>query len=170
MDLNVNWIIYFNNIFFKMMLKSKPSQDSKILEYSMSNSDNKRYAELLECLDILSAKCRFPEIEKEYISKFYTTLKTLYLNWRSFLTTKIKDMFDKSFIDIEEELVEWCNTMTPRRVEKGKISIPIKLLKDLEKMYSDILEIKQILGLGIPINENAKEQLDNAFKNRILLK
>lgn len=102
----------------------------------------------IECIDVIRRKLIMAAYmarggDIDYCPIYYSLLYQFYLEIKRFLDdTQIKE-FDNAFTEIEEML------------EGGEDEF-YKLPKKLDNIYENLNELRQILGLGIPVSKLRK--------------
>jgi len=109
-----------------------------------------RYHRLLMAADQLSIEVNsFTNNQeyKNYISYYYSVLKTIYNNISSGLTPQIRESYAKKFAEIEHLRLKFIGSTQP----EGKIEHPIALISTLEQIHSNLIySVDRQIGLGIP--------------------
>jgi len=122
-------------------------------QYSMGELDYMRYDALLKLADEMTIiiKCRStPEARSEayhIVEPYYSVLYTLYLNWRALIRDLKK--FDELFDKIDKSMNDW-------RKQTGTKQFPNTLADSLVNIYKELLNIKQLIGLGINVRKEEK--------------
>lgn len=106
-------------------------------EFSMGLFDFKRFSELLHAMDEFRFRIRLkPTV---YAMPFFSALDAFYVNIRPVLNKKQQEGCDKEISSIESELMS----------KKGRISY--NLICQMTKFHRELLNYKQIAGLGLAI-------------------
>ena len=135
--------------------------------YSMGQFDFERFHKILMRLDELAILVGTGE--REYISMYYNVLRTLYRSWKPLIYDQRKegddvwarDDFEKAFRDIKPEI---------DRIRKNlsigtRFSFRYEILDILDEIHSQLMLIKQLIGLGIEVKREftPKQMLKKAF-------
>jgi len=123
-------------------------------EFSMGQLDFERYHEMLMVMDRVASRARM--FESDSIIPFYSILKELYKNWRPIVFETKRKTIDASFEKVDKDIIKWRNDQSRRfgNPNSPMASFPIEILKGLEDIQTDILEIKQVIGLGIRVEKD----------------
>lgn len=120
-------------------------------EYNMGMLDYERYHEILKELDLL----RYEVLQFQYkkVIPFYAMLNTLYGNIKAVIYKTKKEDLDLKFKNIFNQ-IDWYGRKLPLPTKEKSI------IKELIEIHDELLEIKQLAGLGFPfkrkISDNAK--------------
>jgi hypothetical protein len=114
-------------------------------QYSMGELDYMRYDIMLKMSDEFRIRtiCR----DSSAIEPYYAVLNTLYANWRQLIIDLNK--FDELFEKMNKALKDW-------KAQTGIKTFPITLAEMLLNVHRDLLCLKQIIGLGIPVQKDEK--------------
>lgn len=134
---------------------NKPVYKPKFVsEYSMGQFDFERYNKWLEYIERWSAEINSVHLPSlDMIQHLYSGLNVLYDNWRPIIAVAtITEKIDAAFESAKEK----------KRVWEGNIKIGTtptdKFILDLIDILMDIkrklMDIKQIIGLGIMVKRN----------------
>jgi len=124
-------------------------------EFSMGGYDFERYHKMLKVLDNVATRARM--FDPNAIIPYHSILKELYINWRPVIYETKKKVFDKMFEDIEKKIVSWTNES--RRVYgTDSFSFPSRIAKDLERIHIELLEVRQLIGLGIEVRKEITQR------------
>ena len=139
------------------------NQQKIYAEFSMGVRDYERYDAMLRKADELALCTRPPHIDAGAITPYYSILKQLYINLRPVIGEREREKVDGFFKKISEQMLVFSAEATKRNQKVLKIDQ--QLLHDLEKMHILLLEIKQLVGLGINIikNETLKKKMKRAL-------
>ena len=122
-----------------------------VAEYSMGMLDYERYHYLLLRLDEIAVSVGSYNIDS--IIPYCSLLKELYINLRPIMYNTVREKFEKWFEEIEKEKIKfWQN------LNKNKKEFPYRLTKLLEKVHIELLETRQIMGLGIKVLKKRSEE------------
>ncbi len=112
-------------------------------EFGMGQFDFIRYARLLDKADVLMEEVLNYNLKA--IMPFFVILRVIYANFRPIVFETKRTEFQKKFNEIKKLIEDWQK----KSEEEGKTQIPITLIDKLETFYQDLLELKQIINLGI---------------------
>jgi len=132
-------------------------------EYTMFGLHFKRYNALLEQADLFALAVRPPNIQLNKLADYYNILKQIYINFRPLIDEPNRKKIETFFNNIEEKVMEFS---TDNANPKQKVlKVDVKLIKDLEQMHMSLLDIMQIVNLGIPIqvSETLKKKLSRSL-------
>jgi len=119
-------------------------------EFSMGQLDFERYHRLLTAMDWYAVECR--RFNQDAVVRLYSVLKQIYYNFRSIIFETKRKELEKKFKIIEGEIIQ-------RGMAGFKFTFSMKIFRLLEEIMADLLEIKQIIGLGIEVRpEVSKKQ------------
>jgi len=131
-------------------------------EFSMGQLDYERYDAILRKLNYVAVQCRAGR--KSFVFPFYALLKELWIIFQSTGTVYQTE--------IEAVKVNWDELETMMKFERRKESImpshlkqgyfPFKSVEKIEELYVRLMEIKQMIGLGI--------QIERTFTDKSLMK
>lgn len=142
---------------------NEPKYRPKFLsEYSMGQLDFIRYNEWLKYVETWSAEINSTtEPTLEMIQHLFSGLVNLYDNWRPIIAIKTETKkLDEMVNDAKKKKRIWENN------QKTNISTPLKIKREiidiLGNMKTKLMEIKQIIGLGIILKKNigTREKID----------
>jgi hypothetical protein len=127
-------------------------------EFSMGQLDFERFHEMLQVLDKVAVRARM--FESDSVIPFYSILKELYKNWRPIVFITKRQKIDETFDIVEREIIEWRNAQARKfgGANSKMASFPIHILRKLEDIQTDILEIKQVIGLGIKVEKDLTQK------------
>ncbi len=131
-------------------------------EYSMGQLDFIRYNEWLKYVEMYSAEINSTtEPTLEMVQHFFSGLVNLYDNWRPIIALKpVVESLDKMIEDAKLKKRLWENN------QKSSMPTPLKLKREiidiLGNMKRKLMEVKQIIGLGIILKRNmsGREKID----------
>lgn len=140
------------NIVEKKDIKFKPRFKA---EFSMGQYDYVRYNRILEEADILAIK--IGQMNIKTIIPFFSVLKVFWRNIKPNVFETTKDNINGEFKKINN-MIDWRT--------KGLPNPPFKIINKLEELHADLLEIKQIMGLGIQVKKELtkKQKWERALK------
>lgn len=127
-------------------------------EFSMGQYDYERYDKMLAAADHIAIRCR--NFESSFVVPLYATLKQLYINFKPIMYETRKKSIDEKFDEIEKEVIKKIRKKT------GYKNFPLRTFKLLEEIHADILDVKQVMGLGIEVRRDisSKQKWDRALK------
>jgi len=101
----------------------------------------------------------------EALLPFYAILWELYKNFRPILFDSVRVKFDKGFRKLETDVYEEYNRIVAARNDRRLINPSMELIRKLDDMQIKLLEIRQIIGLGIQVykEETLKKKLERAL-------
>lgn len=130
-----------------------PEKDKMVAEYSMGQYDYKRLDELLTQADALSIKVQ--TYQTDAIFEHFSVLNQIYLTLRTIpYNEKIIEMQDERFTEMKKRIDEMR-----KAINRGEIYTPTEaFITQLIRLHRHVIEMKQILGLGIQLSsENRKD-------------
>lgn len=150
----------------------KSNESNYQTEINMTGLDYERLNNILQAVDELSIRARLLDIY--FLDRYYSVLKTFYLNLTPLLKQEIKFEYDSRFEDIEN-LKEKCHVIYDKylkRIQSGDSNAKIEL--ESFKIYFSFLEVihrllltsKQRLGMGFWTSK--KPQLGNLLTQKIV--
>lgn len=138
---------------------NKPGFRPKFVsEYSMGNLDFDRFDKLIRFVEHWSAVINSTDVPKlEMIQNFFSGLVNLYDNWRVLISVKTtKEDLDKKVKKCRESKRRWeSNVKNGMPFSKKSI---LSLVDDLMAIKTKLMEIKQVIGLGIVVRRNMSTQ------------
>lgn len=133
-------------------------------EYSMGQYDFIRLDKILTLMDEYAIQVQL--FNPDSLLLFYGILWELYKNFRSILFESIRTKFEKQFSQIRKDVYDEVSRLNSLR-NKGVVMpvISISIMDELDKIQMDLLEIRQIIGLGITVEkiESMKTKLERAM-------
>jgi hypothetical protein len=122
-------------------------------EFSMGEYDFKRFDLWLGRAELSSAtinSCEVPNLE--LVQRYFSELNVLYKCWRSLISSAdLKKELDESINKAKHEKRQWEQTRITG-IELNKVNI-FSLIDLLDSMHTKLLDIKQIIGLGIVVKK-----------------
>lgn len=145
---------------FQAGIKWKPLMQA---EYPMWGLDYERFNYWLKWMEHWAAVVNSKEAATlEELQNYFSTLNVLYKEWRAIIaiaeTTKNYDSYMTEAKLLKRRLERESSNGLPI----NKIVIQ-KLTDTLDKIHTELMELKQLIGLGIPVRKNIK------FKDKIKL-
>jgi len=133
---------------------NKPTWRPKFTsEFSMGEYDFKRFDLWLGRAELSSAtinSCEVPNLE--LVQRYFSELNILYKCWRSLISSvDLKNELDKIINDSKYQKRQWEQTIMTG-LELNKVNI-FNLIDLLDSMHTKLLDIKQIIGLGIVVKK-----------------
>lgn len=130
-------------------------------EHNMGQLDFYRYDALLKIADQIGLSVKIPPFEPSDVINYYKILDQIYINFRALMNQNNKKELDEIFKKIQDKI------FSPGTINQGKnnIKIDVSLLYDLRELHKVLLEVKQILGLGVPV---FKKEAQNKRLKRVL--
>lgn len=123
----------------------------------MGELDFNRFDLILRAMDTLALSCgsQDPYAVKPYLN----ALKIFYRYLRPILYDSVKNRLDMDFEDLKREIEGWL------LVDKGYTRFPRNTYDKLDKLHTTLLEIRQIVGLGIVVRsqESLKKRLERGL-------
>lgn len=129
-----------------------------VSEYSMGSLDFERYNKWLEWIERYSAEIMStmnPTLDM--IQHYFSGLNVLWKNWKAIVSspTKISEINQKVKIALESKRI-WENaTKNNMPFAKKKINELVDVLDDI---HTKLMDLKQIIGLGIVVKKNMSTQ------------
>jgi len=115
-------------------------------EFSMGQLDFERFHEILRTLDYIAIEVRARN--KDYIIRYYTILKELFINMRPLMYETVKKEFKGQFKEVEEMMDgKYLYLLIDPDDDE---TFPLDLARKLENIHIELLEIRQKIGLGVP--------------------
>lgn len=123
-------------------------------EFSMGQLDFERFHEMLFTMDKVA--CRARMFESDSLVPFYSVLYELYKNFRPIVFETKRKSLDDMFDTVKRDIIIWRNSQVRRlgNPNSSMSSFPLEILNLLEKIQTDVLEIKQVIGLGIKVEKD----------------
>jgi len=145
-------------------LADKPVEASKGMrqsmgvkaDWSMTIYDFERYNILLKVADELAVRVRL--FDSSSIRDYYSVLRQLYINWRPLMDETMKTEFDKSFNDARNDIFRLKEFESTEIIEVGESDLKMHVPIDLEQIHLELLEFKQLKGLGVPTRLELTEE------------
>lgn len=141
------------NSVFKVGPKWKPMMQA---EYPMWGLDYERFNYWLKWMEYWAAAVNSKEAATlEELQNYFSTLNVLYKEWRAIIAIpKTAENYDRYMKEAKE---------LKRRLEREKANglptnkVIIQRLTDtLDAIHTELMELKQLIGLGIPVRKNIK--------------
>lgn len=133
--------------------KRKPRLKSK---FSMGELDFIRFDKMLTQADELAHQTRVKDSES--LAPYYSILKQIYINFRPIIFQTQRKKFDECFERAEQQIETWRAQRGWRRADKD-LPFGNEIGKLLERLHIELLDIKQITGLGIAVTKEVAEKL-----------
>lgn len=121
-----------------------------VAQYSMGPYDYARYNEWIKRVDESSAlinSCEIPTLDM--VQRYFSELNVLYKSWRILMYDYLKQEIDNLLLECKKEKRVW---------ERGqKAGVPIsdviklRLIDRLDAIHTKLMEVKQLIGLGIMV-------------------
>ena len=130
-------------------------------EFSMGEYDFKRFDLWLGRAELSSAtinSCEVPDLD--LVQRYFSELNVLYKCWRSLISSvDLKTELDKIIKDAKLQKRQWEQTRITG-LELNKVNV-FNLVDLLDSMHTKLLDIKQIIGLGIVVRKvmSAQEKI-----------
>lgn len=125
-------------------------------ELSMGMYDYMRYDKRLELADQLDIEINNGNTKA--IPLFFAVLKNLYRNFRPIVYDAVRVRFDDKFSELKKLFMHWKYIES----QEGRPQVPMTLMDSLGNFYADLLELKQMIGLGIRVER--QESFDKKLK------
>ena len=135
-------------------------------EFSMGELDFNRYDDWLKKSDYSSAvisSCEVPTLDQ--VQRYFAEINVLYKNWRSLISSvEIKKKLDEAIKNARNKKRGWENSISAG-IQLNKFAI-YGLIDLLDEIHTEILNIKQIIGLGIVVKKqlSMKEKIKQGVK------
>jgi len=84
-----------------------------------------------------------------FIEPFFNSLRELYDHVSPLLIRPVIEKYDPKFVDLDRRITIWKRQMTVT----GMRLFPADLINDLETLKRDLFELKQQVGLGVPVEK-----------------
>lgn len=144
---------------WKKMAKLKIDKDFKsfdeVIESFIGCKNIENIAGLLYTADLLYINTQDEKLDD--VQPFFSILKTIYLNFRPLIREDKKLWFENKIVEIKGLIKDWKSSPTLKN------KVPITIIYEEEKLYSELLEIKQVIGLGFKFPND--KGLDFKFSN-----
>lgn len=135
-------------------------------EFSMGDRDFDRYHEALKKADesggILDS-CAVPQLED--VQKHFANLNALYKNWSALISS---DHVRKEVKGLVEDARKQKRRWEQSNLELTK-PLKLKLVDTLDRLHLKLLDIKQVVGLGIVVKKviSTNQKIKNGLKPKI---
>lgn len=116
-------------------------------QFSMGQYDFIRFHELLLKLDALSIELNSGNYQN--ISVYYACLKTLFRSWRKLINETTKKEIEELLVFLKDYVVRISSVAN----NSGEFTFPAEVLDKIDKVHDELMDQKQIIGLGIVINK-----------------
>lgn len=128
-------------------------------EYNMGALDYERFHEYLKMCDAWRMKVILKKANARDLREFYAMLETLHTNLKSAYihdTERIQKI-NKLAKSIEDSLIQLDRDSTGKTQQ-----IPVDIVMKLREMHTELLHVRQILGVGFPVSRvfGAKQKLE----------
>jgi len=132
-------------------------------QFSMGQYDYERYDEILKAMDEYAIKVQ--NFETDAFLTFYGILWELYKNFRPILFDSLRIKFEERFKQVREKLLEELKKYNVFASQGVQYRVDTILIRDFDTIQMDLLEIKQIIGLGIAVDkvEELKTKLERVM-------
>lgn len=120
-------------------------------EFSMGQYDYQRYHEHLVLADQLTMAVI--NHNTEAIRPYYSIIKTLWINFRAIVKPHFQERVDVKMREVDILFRQW----KAMNVKNNKIFFPELLSTKLIDVYSDLLIVKQLVGLGMLVTREESE-------------
>lgn len=132
-------------------------------QFSMGQYDYERFNEILKAMDEYAIKVQ--NFESDAFQTFYGILWELYKNFRPILFDTVREKFDKEFKDVRTKMLEELRKNNIFVIQGMQYAFDKTLIEDFDRIQMDLLEIKQIIGLGIAVDkvEELKTKLERVL-------
>lgn len=121
-------------------------------EFSMGQYDYQRYHEHLTMADNLNMAVINHNVDA--IRPFYSIIKTLWVNWKSIVNAVLQEKINRKMKEADILFRNW----KAMNHTNNRIFFPEKLADILIDVYSDLLVVKQYIGLGMLISKDESEK------------
>jgi len=136
---------------------AEPFKNALKSEYGMWGKDFERYHKMLMDADSLSVEILSRNPLK--INEYYLILKAIYRNFRPLAyETKRKDL-DKKFNEVDKKIQSFHEDLQiskNRNMVLDVSDMDTTIFSDLHKIHSELLQLKQDCGLGVPAMKQLK--------------
>ena len=123
------------------------SEEETKAEYSPWGKIFMRIELVVDRITEFSMRAKMKEITA--IEPFYYSLQELYDHIYPLLIDSAIDQLEIKFKLIDAELAEWKKKMN----EKGELIYPENIVTDLQYLKRNLLDLKQKVGLGVPVEK-----------------
>lgn len=135
-------------------MEEEKSRPKFVSEYSMGQFDFERYNKWLEWIERWSAEINStmnPTLDM--IQHYFSGLNVLWKNWKAIISSKeFRTNMEKKIKEAKEKKRIWerhIRNKTPFSVIKIN-----ELVDGLDYIHTELMDIKQIIGLGIMVKRN----------------
>lgn len=135
------------------MVEGKASASTFKSDFSMGALDFERYEHHLIEADAY-VKIILNKVPTA-IQPFFGVLKVLWINFRPIIRKDRRKPYEEKMDNIKKLFKVW----EEENKKRGKILFPVDLADSLVEFYSDLLEIKQYIGLGIKVSRDETERM-----------
>lgn len=135
-------------------------------EFSMGELDFKRYDKWLDRGDISSAGINSTTIPTlQQVQNYFAELNVLYKNWKGLISNPIKSKEIEDKIKRAKQQKRTWESSLETGQEMNKYVI-YSLIDLLDEIHTSILEVKQVIGLGIVVKRvlSASEKIKFGIK------
>lgn len=137
--------------------------------YSMGQYDFERFHKILLRLDEFSIELNSGNYE--IISAYYSTLRTLYRSWKPLIHDSRKegdDVWSRSDFEVAFRQVKpEVDRIRKNLFSQAKFSFKQETLEVLDEIHTQLMIIKQLIGLGIEVKKEftPNQKLKKAFNS-----
>lgn len=134
-------------------------------QYAMDIWDKERINEILKAMNDYAIRVRMFDVEA--VIPFIAILRELFAQFKPIMPKEVKDQLEKEFKEIEIKGREEVNSLKVNAFYGRQQQLSEKLINQLNELQDKLLQIRQIIGLGIWVEK--VEDIETKLK-RVLLK
>ena len=120
--------------------------------FSMGQYDFIRYDKILSSADELSIQASM--LNSDTILPFWSVLWGMYKNFRPIIIDSKREEYDGKFRDLKQKIFNELQRMKAVKDNDEEGTIDVSIIDDLDALHMNMLEIKQLIGLGITVGRN----------------
>jgi hypothetical protein len=120
--------------------------------FDMGQLDYIRYNEWLKQTESCSAEinsCAVPTLEQ--VQKYFASLNVLYKCWKTLIFSTVQKEIDEKILKAKNDKRLWEKNMSSG-LPTNKVII-LRLVDNLDEIHTQLMEIKQKIGLGIRVRK-----------------
>jgi hypothetical protein len=127
-------------------------------EFSMGQYDFIRYDKILTTMDQLAIEVGMMNVDA--LKGFHAVLWELYKNFRPIIIDAKRTDYEKRFREIKGKINQEISRSRGLEEDSGELTVSDEIIDELDNLQMDLLEIKQLIGLGIMLGRTyTKEEL-----------
>jgi hypothetical protein len=121
-----------------------------VAQYSMGPYDYARYNEWIKRVEESSAiinSCQVPTLEM--VQRYFAELNVLYKSWRILMYDYVKTELDAAMLQGKKDKRAWEKSIASGAPLNNLVKF--RLIDNLDSIHTKLMEIKQLIGLGIMV-------------------